>query len=134
MRDRGIIWCGLAVFLGLVTFPAWHRSSTKGPDPVLPVREKQCVAPTAYMKSSHMNLLMTWRDEAVRQNQRDYTTFDGRHYRISLTATCLNQCHAGKADFCDRCHNYAAVSLTCWNCHVDKKQLGQQLAAAGGPR
>jgi len=127
MHDRPIIYCGLGLFLALVTFPAWHNLSAgvtaRGPNPVLPVNQKQCVEPTAFMKSSHMTLLMNWRDTVVRQNVREYTSSDGKHYNMSLTSTCLKQCHEGKADFCDRCHNYSAVSLPCWNCHVDPKSL-----------
>ena len=26
-------------------------------------------------------------------------------------------------DFCDRCHNYLAVSPYCWDCHVDPKEF-----------
>jgi len=136
MHDRAIIYCGLAVFLGLVTFPAWHDLSAgvnaRGPNPVLPANQKQCVAPVAFMKSSHMSLLMSWREAVVRQNTRDFTAFDGKHYNMSLTQTCLKQCHGPKADFCDRCHNYAAVSLPCWNCHQDAKpqSVGQALPPA----
>lgn len=126
MRDRTVIYCGLALFVGLVTFPAWHDLSAgvtaKGPNPVLPVNQKKCVEPVAYMKSSHMTMLMSWRDTVVRQDSRDFTASDGRHYKMSLTQTCLAQCHNGKTDFCDRCHNYSAVTLPCWNCHVDSKQ------------
>ena len=126
MHDRGIIYFGLAVFLGFATLPLWHNLSAavtaKGPDPVLPANVKQCVAPLAYMKTSHMNLLMDWREQVVRQGARDFTALNGQHYRMSFTGTCLQQCHsAGKAEFCDRCHNYEAVSLTCWNCHEDSK-------------
>jgi len=125
MRDRGIIWSALALFLALVTLPMWHNLSASvtgtGPKLVLPKHEKQCVAPAAYMKSSHMRLLMDWRENVVRQNTRDFTTSDGRHFNMSLTSTCLKQCHDGKGEFCDRCHTYAAVSLPCWNCHVDSK-------------
>jgi len=126
MRDRPIIFTGLALFLVLVTFPAWHNLSagvtTRGPNPVLPRDQKQCIEPTAFMKTSHMQLLMNWRDAVVRQNLRQFTASDGKHYNIGLTNTCLKQCHGGKADFCDRCHNYSAVSLTCWNCHVDSQK------------
>jgi hypothetical protein len=70
-----------------------------------------------------MKLLMDWRDKAVRGGIRDFTAPDGKHYNMSLTPTCLEQCHGAKADFCDRCHNYAAVSPPCWNCHLDSKPL-----------
>jgi len=125
MRDRGIIYAGLVIFLGLATFPAWHnlaaRVTAKGPNPALPAREKQCVAPLEYMKTAHMTLLLNWREDVVRRDVRDFTAFNGKHYTMSLTTTCLQQCHGTKADFCDRCHNYAAVSPPCWNCHLDSK-------------
>jgi hypothetical protein len=124
MRDRGLIWSGLALFLAFLTLPVWHNLSAhvtaKGPEPVLPKTQKQCVAPVEFMKSSHMSLLLDWRDSALREGSRDYTTADGRHYQISLTSTCLTECHGAKADFCDRCHTYAAVSPPCWDCHLDR--------------
>jgi len=123
MRDRPVIYAGLLIFLALFTWPMWRnlaaRATTTGPRPTRPAHEKQCIAPVAYMRSSHMRLLLDWRNSAVRQGARDLAAFDGRHYRMSLTGTCLTQCHGTKADFCDRCHDYAAVSLRCWDCHHD---------------
>ena len=128
MRDRPIIYSGLFIFLLLFTFPVWRdlaaRATTKGPQQVVPSRNKQCVAPVEYMKTSHMKLLLDWRDRAVRMNDR----------RFSLTA-CL-KCHGTKADFCERCHTYAAVSATCWDCHLDvgrtSVRAGLQPRSAGG--
>ena len=34
---------------------------------------------------------------------------------MSLSNTCLD-CHSNKADFCDKCHNYASVRPYCWDC------------------
>ena len=127
MNDRPVIYTGLLIFLGLATFPVWHNLTAgvtpKGPQPVLPKVERQCVAPAAYMKTSHMHLLMDWRENVVRNGSRDFTSAGGKHFNMSLTSTCLKQCHAEKAQFCDRCHNYAAVSISCWNCHQDSKAV-----------
>jgi hypothetical protein len=82
------------------------------------------------MRASHMKLLVEWRDLAVRQGVRN-VAIDGRTWKVSLTATCLD-CHDDKAKFCDRCHEYAAVSPGCWSCHVVPEK--QALPAAGGPR
>jgi hypothetical protein len=124
MRDRPIIYAGLAAFLLFATFPLWQNlpatAAATGPAVKLPAAAKQCVAPLEYMKTSHMDLLLDWREQVVRQESRDFTAFNGQHYTKSLTSTCLKQCHTiGKGEFCDRCHNYAAVSLACWDCHVD---------------
>ena len=124
MRDRGIIIGGLAVFLVLITFPVWYNLATgttsKAPEVKRPAEEKTCVAPTAYMRTSHMDLLTTWRDQVVRQQVRAFTAFDGRTYTMALTQTCM-KCHASKADFCDRCHEYTGVTPYCWDCHIDPK-------------
>jgi hypothetical protein len=125
MRDRGIIYTGLLLFLVFLTLPVWHNLfagvTAKGPEPVLPKNEKQCVAPADYMKRSHMNLLLDWRETVVRTGAREYTAPDGRRFNMSLSNTCLHQCHTDKSEFCDRCHNYEAVALPCWDCHVDSK-------------
>ena len=124
MRDRGLIYAGLAVFLGMITYPIWHNvaagASSKAPDLKLPVSERTCIAPTEFMRTSHMELLTGWRDDVVRRGARVYTASSGRTFNKSLSGTCL-ECHAGKQDFCDRCHTYAAVKVYCWDCHTDPK-------------
>jgi hypothetical protein len=124
MRDRELIIGGLVVFLAVITFPVWYNlaagSTAKPPEVKLPTTEKTCVAPTEYMRTSHMDLLITWRDEVVRQHNRSFKAFDGKTYTMSLTQTCM-KCHTSKADFCDRCHDYAGVKPYCWDCHIDPK-------------
>ncbi len=89
MRDRGVIYSGLLIFLGLITFPVWHDlaagTTSRGPEPILPAQEKQCVAPLSYMRTSHMHLLMDWRDSVVRHGVHSYKAFNGKTYRMSLT-------------------------------------------------
>lgn len=126
MRDKGIIYTVLIVFLGLITAPFSYNliagRTSKGPEIKLPVSEKNCVAPTEYMKESHMKLLVAWRDDLVRRNIRTFTAFDGKSYNIGLSSTCLANCHTSKADFCDRCHNYVGVQGPyCMDCHIDPK-------------
>ena len=126
MRDRGAILGGLALFVGLITFPVWFNlaagTKPKGPEPKLPAVEKRCVASTEYMRTSHMDLLTSWREEVVRRSGRTFVAFDGTTYNMSLTQTCL-KCHGSKADFCDRCHTYAVVTPYCWDCHIDPKAI-----------
>ena len=112
MSDRPLIFSGLSVFLALVTLPFWARTSPKL-DWKRPVAAKKCVADTALMRRSHMEMLNAWRDRRVREG---VVTEAG--YQINLTRTCLDQCHGNKADFCDRCHNYVGLSgPNCWDCH-----------------
>lgn len=121
MRSRLVILGGLVLFLALVTWPAWRALASVPPTPptlARPVGATQCVAPVAFMRTSHMTLLAQWRDLVVRNGVRTYTDGDGRVVRMSLSGTCLGACHTDKTKFCDRCHNYAEVKPTCWNCHV----------------
>jgi hypothetical protein len=123
MRDRSLIYLGLLVFLAVITFPFTYNlaaGSGSVPDLQYPENETQCVESKEFMKSSHMQLLLEWREEMVRENIRTYTSSDGRVFNIGLTNTCLTQCHTSKTDFCDRCHNYVGVQNPyCWECHVD---------------
>jgi [DsrC]-trisulfide reductase subunit J len=122
MRERHVIVAALVVFIALVTVPFWYARaggvSAAAPDVKLPEHEKACVMPVDYMRASHMDLLVTWRDQVVRQGARTWTAPDGKAYTASLSGTCL-RCHENKAEFCDRCHDYAGVTPSCWNCHVD---------------
>jgi hypothetical protein len=124
MYDAGKILAGLAVFLIVLTFPFWYDGFISAkpevkPDPKIVTTEKQCVEPRAFMRDAHMTLLNQWRDDVVRREQRDFVSPDGRHFQKSLTGTCL-KCHSNKAEFCDRCHTFMAVSTPyCFECHVD---------------
>jgi len=122
MRDRTAILAGAVLSAGLFTFPVWYNvaARTKPDGPVLgrPADGTACIAPTAIMRATHMDVLAGWRDQVVRQGVRSVVTADGRTYEASLTRTCL-RCHARKAEFCDRCHQYAGVAPACWDCHVD---------------
>lgn len=121
MYNANKIIPGLIIFLGLVTFPFWSnigRAAYERPELKLPPIEKECVEPKEWIRSEHMRLLNDWR-VAVRGNTRLYTNMAEKTFDMSLTKTCLSsQCHANKAEFCDRCHNALAVVPSCWDCHV----------------
>ena len=82
---------------------------------------KECIRSTEYMTAEHMQLLDIWRDTVTRDGKRIYVNSKGRSYNMSLTKTCLD-CHSNKAEFCDRCHNYASVDPFCWDCHIDNPE------------
>jgi [DsrC]-trisulfide reductase subunit J len=80
---------------------------------------ESCVAPTADMRRNHMDYLKHERNEVVYEGVR------GSKYSL---ADCVS-CHASKdksghsipvnaeKQFCDSCHDYAAVKITCFQCH-----------------
>lgn len=89
-----------------------------------------CVAPTAEIRRNHMDYLKHDRDSVVREGVRDV--------RNSL-ADCI-ECHAEKdgqggyhpvnaeGQFCSSCHEYLAVSLTCFQCHSKTPEEKQSSA------
>lgn len=118
---------GLIIFVGLFSSPFWYNvlfkmgKATAAPEVVLTEKAKaakQCVMPTDYMRTEHMQLLDEWRLKVVRGAVREFTNPAGQTFNMSLSNTCLD-CHSNKAEFCDRCHNYASVSPYCWDCHID---------------
>lgn len=123
---------GVLVFIVFFSSPMWWNFVSGGekldPDPKLPTKYDECVKDAHYMKTSHMDLLNKWRDDVVREHDRyfknedgTYFEFDGKKAEKSLTMTCLG-CHDSKADFCDQCHNYLAVTPYCWECHVTPEE------------
>jgi len=122
---------GLIIFVGLITAPFIFsgKKATAKPDPKvntpeilkLPESERKCVEATEFMKREHMKLLNQWRDWVVRDGDTIYTNAEGKRYTISLQNTCM-KCHSNKTKFCDECHNYAAVSPYCWDCHIAPKE------------
>jgi hypothetical protein len=124
--DKGKIFLGLAIFVGLVASPFWYNpvfgTGKSGPPEVkLPVKEKLCVLPRAEMRASHMQVIFDWRETVVRGGGRAVKLVDGREFTMSLSNTCLG-CHDNKKEFCDTCHGYLAVQPFCWDCHFDPKE------------
>ncbi len=80
---------------------------------------KDCVAPTMDMRRNHMDYLKHQRNEVVHKGDRSS--------KFTL-AECVS-CHASEdkqghpvpinaeSQFCDSCHDYAAVNITCFQCH-----------------
>ena len=142
LYDGKYIFVGLIIFLALVIVPLAPNLGKTVPPPQrqldtpvikkLAEKDQQCIMPTDWMRANHRQMLVDWRDNVVRTNEkgapngREFVTPDGKKYLASLTNTCLD-CHSNKAQFCDQCHNYVAVAPTCWGCHLE---TGKKLAEA----
>jgi hypothetical protein len=126
MYNKGKIITGLVIFVVFFTSPFLYGLVKTGPPPEPELSPKAkaakvCVENTEFMKESHMQLLNTWRNEAVRLNKYRFVATDGKEYLISLQNTCMD-CHNNKSKFCDQCHNYAGVTPYCWECHIEPKE------------
>ena len=127
MYDKGKVVIGLCIFFVLVTFPLWynHLKAAPAPEPKLVGKAakagQECIESKSYMKTEHMLVLDIWRDTVVRNAKRVYVNESGKEFEMSLTNTCLD-CHTEKAEFYDKCHDYASVTPYCWDCHIDPKE------------
>jgi hypothetical protein len=126
MYDGGKIITGLIIFFVLLLFPVWYQlgKAAKVPEPEFTELAKQagqCVEATPFMRTQHMKMLDSWRNEVVRNAERYYTSESGKTYYKSLQLTCM-ECHSNKSKFCDQCHNYMGVDPFCWDCHIEPKE------------
>jgi len=127
MRDKPLIYLGLAVFLILVTFPFWYDAitGTQAREALVLPKVKgatECVRPVDEIRRDHMQLLLEWRQEVVRDNDR-YFDFNGVKTEKSIDHTCM-KCHENRKKFCDKCHDYVSVKPYCWDCHVGTRASG----------
>jgi hypothetical protein len=98
---------------------------------------QNCVEPTEYMRRNHMEVI---------RHQRDTTVYGGIRSTKHSLAGCVS-CHVGydaakkpvpinaEGQFCDACHDYAAVNLNCFDCHAtipEGEGWNQETAAAHG--
>jgi hypothetical protein len=122
MTDKAKIGIGLVAGVALLAFPILHAlGASEGavpPDLEMPEEATRCVEDTPFMQANHMHLLADWRNAVVREGEREYTSSTGETYVMSLTGTCLD-CHENRDTFCTRCHDFADVAPTCWDCHVE---------------
>jgi predicted CXXCH cytochrome family protein len=94
--------------------------------PVVPMGQgDSCVEDTDFMRRNHMDLLKHQRDETMKEGIR------GKPYSLK---ECLS-CHAvngpdaipvtvsSPQHFCRSCHDYAAVSIDCFQCHASRPEV-----------
>ena len=124
--------------LALAFFAALIGSSAFAENNLVPHppkgRGERCVADTSYMRRYHMIMLKHERDETVHEGVR------GGKFSIK---ECVD-CHAVRgADgkpvsyespqhFCRSCHDYAAVSIDCFECHASRPGEKKSPAADAG--
>ena len=117
------------VLVGLTSLAcaAEEQSATNGGLlPVIPMGQgDSCVEDTDFMRRNHMDLLKHQRDETMKEGIRD------KPYSLK---ECLS-CHAvngpdaipvtvsSPQHFCRSCHDYAAVSIDCFQCHASRPEV-----------
>jgi len=98
MYDKGKIAAGILIFLALVTFPFWYGKGRTATPPsisldtpeIRKLAVKECIEPTPYMRANHMELVKSWREAVVREENRVYVNREGKKYSMRKTRNILN--------------------------------------------
>lgn len=115
----------LVVISGVPGLVFAEQSNAGGLLPVIPQgRGDACVEDIGFMRRNHMELL---------KHQRDETMLKGVRSKQYSLKECLD-CHAvygpdarpvtsaSPKHFCRSCHDYAAVSIDCFQCHASRPE------------
>jgi hypothetical protein len=125
MAAGGVIF--LAAVAAVVTFPFWYtRAGAAEAEPLVRPSGDACIESADVMRRTHMTMLHQWRDDVVRgddPHKRKHVNSKGVEFDKSLTGTCLG-CHESAQGFCNRCHERASVSITCFQCHTSVRADG----------
>jgi len=128
MRRAWLTPLALALaLLGAAAGAAWavDASGDTGRTPVPHPPKAQgdhCVADTTFMRRNHMKMLFHQRNETVHLGVR------GEPYSLASCVAChavrgadgVAVSYADPRHFCRSCHDYAAVSVDCFECHASR--------------
>jgi predicted CXXCH cytochrome family protein len=119
----------MLVLVGMTSLASAAEEQSAGNGGLLPVipmgQGDSCVEDTDFMRRNHMDLLQHQRDETMKEGIRD------KPYSLK---ECLS-CHAvngpdaipvtvsSPQHFCRSCHDYAAVSIDCFQCHASRPEV-----------
>ena len=121
MYNAKAVIIGIVIFIVIFSSPfwlGWIGADYTKTGVVLPEEDKTCIESTEFMRANHMRLLDEWRDQALREENREYvSSINSKRWAISLQNTCM-KCHTNYAAFCERCHVANSVYPYCWTCHI----------------
>lgn len=129
---RGGMCHWLMVLVGSLWLATSAQASTQAPQPVIEkARSGSCVADPAFMRRNHMDLLKHQRNDTLREGNRS-GKFSLRECITCHASQATNSVIATETNFCQSCHQYAAVKIDCFECHAGKPQ--EQAANPAAPR
>jgi hypothetical protein len=119
-----LLFC-MAALAGVAFAAAEDGLASGVPMPVIPLgKGDSCVADTDFMRRNHMDMLRHQRDETMQKGLRN------EQYSLKDCISChavngpdLKPVSVGSPQhFCRSCHDYAAVSIDCFQCHASRPE------------
>ena len=118
-----IFLSGAGIAVTAVAIWAWPVAAGDGARPhVTKPKSGECVKDADFMRSNHMDILKHKRDLTMRQGIREGK--DG--LKNCVTCHAINDLKGepigidDSRHFCRTCHDYAAVTIDCFQCHTSK--------------
>lgn len=120
MHKPGVLLLLASILLGIAA-PVTTMAGVPKPD-IPKGKGDHCIKPTEYMRKNHMKVIL---------HERVKTVHEGIRTKKYSLKNCID-CHAVKDSngqfvsiaspkhFCRVCHDYAAVSIDCFQCHASK--------------
>jgi [DsrC]-trisulfide reductase subunit J len=108
-------------------------AASRVPYPDIPKGQgDNCVEDTEFMRRYHMTLLLHQRDDTMLKGIRS------KQYSLKECISChavpgpdsIPVTFASPEHFCRSCHDYAAVSIDCFECHASRPE--QEIALEDG--
>jgi predicted CXXCH cytochrome family protein len=119
----------LLVFVSLAAAGAsMQAGADAAPNTLLPAIPEglgeRCVEDTDFMRRNHMELLKHQRDETVLKGVRteQYSLKECFNCHVVYGPDAKAVTAASPAHFCRACHDYAAVSIDCFDCHASRPE------------
>ena len=122
----------LALVLSGMTAAACADEPGANGDSLLPFipegRGAQCVEDTPFMRRNHMELLKHQRDETMLKGVRStqYSLKECLNCHVVYGADSVPVTVSSPTHFCRSCHDYAAVSIDCFECHASRPETATQ--------
>ncbi|MDQ2081707.1 hypothetical protein RA307_16095 [Xanthobacteraceae bacterium Astr-EGSB] len=131
----------LAAVVALCAALCWSAGAVRAADGRVPMPDipkalgERCVAETDFMRRNHMTLLKHQRDETVHLGVRKAETQLDRCLTCHAVAGADGKpvSYSDSGHFCRSCHDYAAVSIDCFECHSSRPGQKAQGASRDPP-
>ena len=127
-RVRILMIASLLVSLAGFYGAACASETEENHNPLLPdIPEGQgtsCVEDTEFMRRNHMDLIKHQRDETVLKGVRTkkYSLKECLDCHVVYGADEIAVTASSPSHFCRSCHDYAAVSIDCFECHASRPE------------
>jgi predicted CXXCH cytochrome family protein len=127
-RARKLTLAGMLAGLACVSSASGAEGARNPLLPVIPEGQgSRCVEDTDFMRRNHMDLLKHQRDETVLKGVRtiQYSLNECLDCHVVYGSDEVAVTASNPSHFCRACHDDAAVSIDCFECHASRPETAE---------